>query len=163
MNLNTFLKRIRRNEDGVMLTEFAMVLPVILLIMFLIFESTRIFFAYQSAVDGVRDASRYLARIAPVDICDTGGNVDAFETELRDRVTDAIGNNPAFPDTVIVTGLDASVRCVAGDFRLAEVPVASVSTDIQITVPFSGFLAYFGDGLETLNADIDAESRIFGL
>ena len=163
MNLNTHIKRIRQNEDGVMLTEFAIILPFILLVMFLIVESARIFFAYQAAVDGVRDASRYLARVAPVDICDTGGNVDGFEAELRTRVENAVGGNAAFPQTVTVTGLNASVNCVAGDYRQDPVPVANVSASVRFTFPFSGFVAFFGDGLETVNSNIDADSRIFGL
>lgn len=163
MTLNAHIKRFRRNEDGVMLTEFAIILPFILLTIFLIIESARIFFAYQSAVDAVRDASRYLARIAPVDICDTGGNVDGFEAELQTRVNGSIGGNPAFPATVTLTGLNASVDCVAGDYRQDPVPVANVSASVQFTFPFSGFVGFFGEGLETVNSNIDADARIFGL
>ena len=159
---NTF-KRFCRKEDGVMLTEFAIVLPFILLVMFLIFESTRIFFSYQAAVDGVRDASRYLARIAPVDICDTGGNVDGFEAELFSRVGSTINGTSAFAQTVTLTGLNASVSCIPGDYRQDPVPIANVSASIRITFPFSGFIAFFDDGLETVNTNIKSDARIFGL
>ena len=163
MKLISHIKTFGRKEDGVMLTEFAIVLPFILLTMFLIIESAQVFFSYQSAVDGVRDASRYLARIAPVDICDTDGSVDAFVSELRGRVSDTIGDSPAFARTVTLTGFDASVSCVPGDYRQDPVPVANISASLQITFPFSGFIAFFGDGLETMTTNIKAEARIFGL
>ena len=31
------------------------------------------FWSYQMAIGGVRDAARYLARVAPADICNTAG------------------------------------------------------------------------------------------
>ena len=48
-------------------------------------------------------------------------------------------------------------------YRQDPVPVANVSASVRFTFPFSGFVAFFGDGLETVNSNIDADSRIFGL
>ena len=152
-----------RSQHGAMLAEFAIVLPMILLIFGVIVESGRIFWSYQSAVAGVRDASRYLSRVVPVDICNTGGSVASYEPSLSYRVSKTIGGNPAFPSSVSLVGLTASVTCVAGAFRIDPVPVANVVANVQVTFPFSGAMQFFGSQSENITTQIESESRIFGL
>ena len=69
------LHRFRRAEDGTALVEFAISLPLILVVSFGTINSMRLFWSYQAAVAGVRDAARYVARMAPDNICTTGANL----------------------------------------------------------------------------------------
>ena len=59
----------RQSEAGATAVEFAILLPVMMVVFAAIVEGSRIYWNYQSAVSGVRDASRYLARITNADIC----------------------------------------------------------------------------------------------
>jgi Flp pilus assembly protein TadG len=60
---------IHDDEDGVALVEFAIFLPLFLLSFFVIVEFSRTFFSYQGAIAGVRDATRYLARVSDGSVC----------------------------------------------------------------------------------------------
>ena len=57
------------------LVEFAISLPLILVVSYGTIDSMRLFWTYQAAVAGVRDAARYVARVAPDDICTSGGSL----------------------------------------------------------------------------------------
>ncbi|CAN0605625.1 unnamed protein product, partial [Ectocarpus sp. 12 AP-2014] len=70
-NVSAYLTKFRREESGVALVEFAIFLPLFLLAFFVVVEFSRIFFSYQGAISGVRDATRYLARVADADVCVT--------------------------------------------------------------------------------------------
>lgn len=61
--------RFLRDEDGVALVEFAVVLPMMLLVLAIIFEGTRLLLSYQAAISGVRDATRFLSRVVPATVC----------------------------------------------------------------------------------------------
>jgi hypothetical protein len=163
MMISQFLSRFKRSESGVMLTEFAIVLPMLLLIFGIIIESGRVFWSYQSAVSGVRDAARYLSRVVPVDICTTGVSVAGYEPALSTSVSETIGGTPAFPNSVSLVGLSASVNCISGAYRIDPVPVARVVASVQITFPFSGAMQFFGAGLSTVTTQVESQSRIFGL
>ena len=76
------LTAFRRREDGAALVEFAISLPMILVVSYCAIDSMRLFWSYQAAVAGVRDATRYLARIAPADICGAGGSLVAYQAQL---------------------------------------------------------------------------------
>ena len=57
------LARLRRARDGIAAVEFAIVLPLLVLMLFGTIEIGRILFDYQAASKSVRDATRYLTRI----------------------------------------------------------------------------------------------------
>jgi Flp pilus assembly protein TadG len=57
------LARLRRARGGIAAVEFAIVLPLLVLMMFGTIEIGRILFDYQAASKSVRDATRYLTRI----------------------------------------------------------------------------------------------------
>src|SRR5687767_807230 len=63
------LARLARNERGVALVEFAILLPILLLLFAVTIEGTRMMWSYQTAIAGVRDAARYLGRITPSNVC----------------------------------------------------------------------------------------------
>lgn len=154
-----------RREDGAVLVEFAVSLPLILILAFLSIESMRLFWSYQAAIAGVRDATRYLARVAPADLCTSGGNVTGFATQLEAIVETTIGGAALFPAGVTVTSLTATHTCVTTlSLRQASVPVATVSANVSITMPFSQILRVIGTTpAATLNTTVSDQARVYGL
>ena len=64
----------RRGSPGQGMVEFAMVFPLLLILLFGIFEFSRIMFAYSAVVAASREAARYGAAIL-----DTGGGISQYE------------------------------------------------------------------------------------
>ena len=64
------LASFRSTTSGATVVEFAILMPVMLVCFGTIVEGARIYWNYQSAVSGVRDAARYLARTTDGQICD---------------------------------------------------------------------------------------------
>lgn len=157
------LTRFRRDEDGSMLLEFALVLPLMLLLFAVVAEGGRVFWGYQSAVAGVRDASRYLSRITPLDICDTGGSVAIFDDDLTAIVEESLSGDSVLPATITIQDVTPTLRCVSGGFRNDPVPVATVAADIRLAFPFSGVTRLWGMTLDPVTATIQADARVFGL
>ncbi|AML52378.1 hypothetical protein [Falsihalocynthiibacter arcticus] len=52
--------------------------------------------------------------------------------------------------------------CIAGDYRKGIAPIAQVSAEITITMPFSGFFAVAGYTLNDVTTTVTDQSRIFG-
>ena len=154
-----------RREDGAILVEFAVSLPLILILAFLSVESMRLFWSYQAAIAGVRDATRYLARIAPADLCTTGGSVTGYASRLEAIVETTINGAALFPAGVTVTSLTATHTCVNSlALRQASVPVATVSANVSITMPFSQILRVIGATPATvINTTVSDQARVYGL
>jgi Flp pilus assembly protein TadG len=159
------LKAFFRREDGAILVEFAVSLPLILILAFLSIESMRLFWSYQAAIAGVRDATRYLARIAPADLCTSGGDVTDYATALEAIVETTISGAALFPAGVTVTSVTPSHVCVTTlSLRQASVPVATVSANVSITMPFSQILRIVGaNPTATINTTVSDQARVYGL
>jgi hypothetical protein len=181
----TRLSRFLRREDGVALVEFAMFLPLFLLSFFVIVEFARVFYSYQGAVVGVRDAARYYARVAPAGICVNAGgvggmltgpdynNVGAHPSGRTDAAYQIVWRNMDnetgfLPTSVFLIDVTVLYQCVTGGgYRQEEVPIAIVAADIEIVLPLIGILelntfqGIIPNGKIT-HTIID-ESRIFGV
>ena len=154
-----------RREDGTALVEFAISLPLILILAFLSVESMRLFWSYQAAIAGVRDATRYLARIAPADLCTSGGSVAGYAGQLETIVETTINGATIFPTGVTVTSLTPTLSCRTGlGLRQASVPVAMVSANVSITMPFSQILRVIGGNpAAVINTTVRDQARVYGL
>ena len=154
-----------RREEGAILVEFAISLPMILILAMLTVESMRLFWSYQAAIAGVRDATRYLARIAPADLCTTGGSVTGYATQLEAIVETTIAGTALFPAGVTVTSLTSSHACIDSlALRQARVPVATVSANVSITMPFSQILRVIGAApVAVINTTVRDQARVYGL
>lgn len=146
-----------------MLVEFAFVLPLMLLLFAVVVEGGRLFWGYQAAVTGVREASRYLARVAPLDICDSGGSVAGYDADLTVMIEQSLGGGSVLPANITIEEVTPALRCVTGGFRNDPVPVVSVSADLRLTFPFSGVTRLWGTTLDPVTATISADARGFGL
>ena len=166
LNLDRFFRR----EDGVALVEFAIFLPLFLLSFFVIVEFARVFFSYQGAVTGVRDAARYMARVAPAGICEDAGGVGGILTsstttkpEYVNVSIPGIPRNDApyqivwrnidneaglLPTNIFLDDVRSIYRCVKplgeGTYRQDEVPIVIVSADIRIVLPLIGLIELNG-------------------
>jgi hypothetical protein len=156
-----WLVRLARSESGAVLVEFALVFPIMLLFFAVIVESSRLMWSYQMAIEGVRDAGRYLARIAPVDICPSG-SVAGYATTLRDIVEDDIAGGGLFPPLVTVNSVTPSVSCVAGSYRTDPAPIATVSASLTITFPLGSIFGLFGSALTSVTTTVTDSARIYG-
>ena len=56
---------------------------MMVLLFSVIIEGARLLWAYQVAEAGIRDATRYIARRAPYNICDTAGSLSSYQSELE--------------------------------------------------------------------------------
>lgn len=154
-------KRFLRDTDGAALVEFAMVLPMMLLVFAVIVEGSRMLISYQSAIGAVRDATRYLARIVPTDICVTGGSISAYNGRVGAIANQNLGTT-TLPGSVTVQSVTSSLACVTGSYRVNPAPVATVSATIAIAMPFAGIFALNGGRLNTITTTITDKARVFG-
>lgn len=154
-----------RREEGAVLVEFAITLPLILILAFLSVESMRLFWSYQAVIAGVRDATRYLARVAPADLCTSGGSVTGYAPQLKAIVETTIGGAALFPAGVTVTSLTSTHTCITSlGLRQASVPVTTVSANVSITMPFSQVLRVIGaTPAATLTTTVRDQARVYGL
>lgn len=157
------LRQLRQDETGAQLVEFALVLPILLLLFAVTIEGGRMMWAYQSVVAGVRDATRYLARITPMDICDGGApDVSGQADRLSVIVRESSDGMDLFPVSIQITSVTPDLTCVSGDYRSGVAPIVQVTAALQITFPFSGIFSFVGDSLSTLDTTVADQSRVYG-
>lgn len=153
-------------EDGANAVEFSIVLPVMVVMFAAIVEGARIYWNYQSAVVGVRDAARYVARTTDEGICLSGssGNLGTGTTRSIAIIDRSMRDGAAsfLPVGVTVTGVSATWNCVSAALREAETPVATVQATVNIELPFASLFEFFGVTTGTLTSVIRDQSRIYG-
>lgn len=149
-------------EDGAVIVEFAILLPILLVTFALIAEGGRLFWAYQNAITGVRDVARYVGRIAPSDMC--AASPSAAIGDYSGIVTAELAGLSETGITVSMASL--SLECVgaAGDYRVSPAPVAVVTADLTINnLPFAPLFQLVGaTALTQIDTSITDRSRIFG-
>ena len=182
------VKSFLRDENGVALVEFALFLPLFVLAFFVIVEFSRTFFSYQGALAGVRDATRYLARVAPAGLCQgavgeddgnggttnpgdflvidgtTGAATAAATTIIRRNMDNETGID--LPDQVLLTNVVTTYECVIttpGQYRQDNVPLVRVAATFDVLFPLAGILELNGleERLKITRTVIDT-SRGFG-
>ncbi len=145
-----------------MLVEFALILPLMLLVFAVIVEGTRMLNSYQMAVEGVREAGRYLARTAPIDVCLSGGNLSGYSAKLKTLVEQDINGNAIMPAQITVNSVTPTHVCVAGSYRTNPAPVAVVTANMTIQFPFGSIFSLFGSSLTSVTTNVTDRARIFG-
>lgn len=161
-HISTLASDWRRDESGAALVEFTMMLPVMILLFAVIIEGGRMFWSYQAAVSGVRDAARYLARVAPGDICSSGGSVAGYTSDLETIVRTGASGYSIFPAGLTVTAVTANLTCTAGSYRVSPAPVVEVTATLAITFPFADVFAFNGTDRPAITTVISDQSKVFG-
>lgn len=156
--LNRFLRR----EDGAVLVEFALVMPMMIFVFAIIVEATRMMFSYEGVISGVRDATRYLARVVPANICATGGSVSSYTSQLSSIVTTKSSGGGFLPTGISVTAVTPTVTCATGTYRGGTVAVVQVQAALRITFPFNGLFALVGGSMSTISTTVTDQTRVFG-
>ena len=171
MRVAQIFRRFRRDRSGATAVEFAILMPIMMVCFGAIVEGARIYWNYQSAVSGVRDAARYLARVTDPEIC--GGAASTTAANLPNGVTVATeiiarnvgsGATNLFPAAVAVDGIQATYTCPDLNLRTDPTPVAQVQATLTVDLPFGAVFEFFGrrDNAQMTSTVID-QSRIYGL
>ena len=154
------IDRLVRSESGAAVVEFAILLPLMLVVFGLIAEGGRLFWSYQNAITGVRDTTRHLARIAPADLCSLtpSASIDSYEAMVTAKLA-------SLSVTKIDVALDSIGReCITGDFRVSPAPVAVITARLTITeLPFAPLFQLAGVSAATsIETTVTDRSRVFG-
>jgi Flp pilus assembly protein TadG len=161
-SLTTTCRRLRRCDDGVALVEFAFVLPLMLLVFAMAIEGGRTFWAYQTAVAGVRDATRYLSRAVPSNACSAGYNFGPITATIADIVAKDMNGATVLPAQVVITSVVPTLTCVPGNFRISPAPVVKVTVNMTIAYPFSGIFGFNGQTLPGVATTVADSAKVFG-
>jgi Flp pilus assembly protein TadG len=129
--------RIRRRDDGAVAVEFALVFPLLCLIVFAIIQYGMYFWAMQGGSAAAREAARKAAVGEPLDC-------NAFRTEVRANVNAIATNTPTVTRTI-------------------PIPPGEVGKDVQVTVSFQSrdfgfpFVPFINNGVveQSATARID--------
>jgi Flp pilus assembly protein TadG len=167
-------KQFARDDQGAVLVEFALTFPVMLLFLALVVEMSRMLWSYQVAVSGVRDASRYLGRRVPLDICvgSTATNVPltgVYDDEVTVIVSETLQGGSAFLPAVTVDDVAPVYSCkptpagAGSPYRVNPAPVARVTASLTMAIPMSGLFSFFGSIPSSITTQVSSESRVFGL
>ncbi|MEM7752304.1 MAG: TadE/TadG family type IV pilus assembly protein [Pseudomonadota bacterium] len=168
-------RQFRRDQTGATAVEFAILMPIMMVCFGAIVEGARIYWNYQGAVSGVRDAARYIARIEDPEICvgrPTGllpeGSLIA-NAIATDRIEASMGTGDANLFPLGVSIVDGSVstrlRCVATPGHVQPVtPVAVVAVQVQVDLPFGAVFEFFGTRENSeMRSIITDQARIYGI
>ena len=163
----SLIKRFRKSEDGAALVELAILLPVFLMCFGMIVEGARMMWSYQAVIAGVRDASRYVARAAPRDMC-VPGSTSAIPGQVTTKaiglVQNTVEGQRLFPNGITVGTPTIVVNCTASTaYRGGSAPVVQVTAPLQIRFPFAGIFAWAGEDLTIINTVVVDRSRVFGV
>jgi len=154
--------RFLRAEQGAALVEMGLILPSFVVFFAVAVEGGRMYWSYQAALSGVRDATRYMARVMPVDICASGGSVAGMDGKLTEIVRDSTTGGTVFPRLVTIEDVTPVLDCIDGDFRVSPAPVGRVTARVAIEFPFAGSFAIIGLAPSALVTEITDATRVFG-
>lgn len=160
------LRRFLIDRSGAALVEFALALPLFLVLFAATIDGARMLWSYQTAVAGVRDATRYLGRTVPMTGC-PASLPTGIAAELLAIVEDSAQGTSVTPSGVTVLSVVPSVSCdagTAGTYRNGPVSVATVTATLRIEMPFSGLFQLVGGSADvgTFDATVSDSTRIFG-
>ncbi len=154
--------RLKKDQSGASIIEFAILLPLMLATFALIAEGGRLFWSYQNAITGVRDTARYVGRIAPSDLC--AASPSAAISDYQTAVSNTLSS---LSTTNITIGLDdLSLECVgtSGEYRVSPTPVAVLTASLTISdLPFAPLFQLVGGAERTqIQTTVTDRSRVFG-
>lgn len=161
--LKSILRKFSRNQDGAALVEFAIILPMMLIIFTVIVEGSRMMISYQAAISGVRDATRYLSRVVASDVCTTGAPITGYTTKIQTIVGQSATGNSVFPSYITINSVTPTYSCVAGTYRISPAPIAQVTANISIDFPFAGLFTLVGLTQSQITTNITDSTRIYGI
>ncbi len=152
-----------KSEEGAALVEFALLLPMCLLMFAMAIEGSRTFWAYQSVISGVRDASRFVSRSASSELCNGSGSLNSYDDKVTEIVAKTVDGTDFFPSSIVVSDVTPTLSCVSGNFAMGIVPVVNITATLDIDYPFSGIFRLIGLDLGNVSTVVTDRSRIYGV
>jgi len=133
----------RRTENGAAALEFALVMPVLLLLIFGLIQWGLYFWAYQGGADAARQAARSSA---------TGqwATCSTFRTNTRNAIGTLATNTPTITRSYAYAPTNTSGSVQAGDY-------VTVSVTFQTTNLHFPFVPFVHDGVVTQTAKARVE------
>ncbi|MCV2865635.1 TadE/TadG family type IV pilus assembly protein [Albidovulum sediminicola] len=167
IDLPKSLRRFLRREEGAILVEFAFSLPILLIFFAVIVEGTRMMKNYHTAISGVRDATRYMSRHLPIDLCNTAPTANAlsnYDAILQTIVGRSVSNASLFPSGITLTSVRATYTCPSNSPAYHVRPaVVRVAATMTVNFPFSSaFELLGGQRFSGLTTTISDSVKVFG-
>lgn len=161
-----------RGDDGAAMVEFALVLPMMLIVFAVMVEGSRLLMSYQAAITGVREATRYIARVAPANVCSHTGTWPSDATEMVTAIVKyGADGTQVLPRDVTINSVTPSYACFAKvtdstgtDYtpRNGPAAVAQVVASVTIDFPFGTLFQLAGGTSASITTTVTDRSRIFG-
>ncbi|MBU0554445.1 MAG: pilus assembly protein [Alphaproteobacteria bacterium] len=156
-----------RDTRGVAAAEMAMVTPLLMVIMFGIFEAGNFFWNEHIVVKAVRDGARFAGRQSFADYSCAAVTNSGVETSIKNltRTGDAAGSGDARVSGWINDQVTVSVSCSGGTTtgiytgRASGAPVVTVSA----TVPYNSLFGALGFDTAGLSVSASAQSPVMGI
>ena len=154
-----------RDRRGVAATEFALILPVLTILLFGFYEAGRIYWSYNVIQSSARDAARYAARM-PI-TCDGGGTAtftdgtDQAEIQnlTRTGTIDGTGDPlvPGWDDNTMVTVTPSCVDNTGGAMSgryagYTQIPIVTITATPPYTALFADLVGFELDTISVSNA-----------
>jgi hypothetical protein len=168
-------RRLLGDTRGNVLVEFTFTLPVLLGLFVLLSEGGTLLWRHQLVTKSVRDATRYLSRVATADqLCPPGGGIGAvpggFLTTARNlalRSALGTGRPPLIPTWTDSQSLQVSVACLdnsGGAYRgRPRLPLLTVSATVPVALPLAPAMALLGgSAAASLTFTVVDQTRHYG-
>ena len=163
--------RFRTDERGAVIVEFAITFPIMLVFFAFMIETARIYWSYQMAIGGVRDATRYMSRVLPLGSCIPLPSPTVVVLEgSRGTVEDIVnleypGTNTAsvFPTAVTINSVTPTLDCSNADtFRNGVPPIIEVRANLTIQFPLGFIFAWYDQNLVSVTTEVADSARVYG-
>jgi len=140
-----------KDAEGSSATEFALVLPLLLLLMISAFEVGRLYWSYNVVSAAVRDSSRYASRLT----MNCSGFANSANTAVVQRLTRTgtvdTGAAPLLPNWTSDASVTITFGCVDNSSSsylglydgVAQIPTVTVAASAPYAVGLTGFLPGF--------------------
>jgi Flp pilus assembly protein TadG len=159
-----FARQALRCEQGNAAAEFAMVLPLLLILLFAFYEAGRLFWNYNVVASSARDAARFAARL-PI-VC-PGSLAPSDETKVKQLARTGIpasGGTPLLPGWTSDSSVTVQVTCISnpsgntyqGRYNgMAQIPTIKVTAAAPYSILFGTFFPSVNlTSVSTANAQV---------
>lgn len=160
------LKHLLLDRTAAAAAEMAMVLPILLLLIFGCFELGNYFLSEHVVAKGVRDASRYAARLPLSNFdCVSNSMIDPTPVQRLARTGQPDGTTARLGDWTTDAMTSVSVTCdTSGTYAgiYSEFPMGVPIVTVKATVPYSTLFGMAGLGPTTMNLNASQQAAVTG-
>jgi hypothetical protein len=127
MNVQTRAVEWRRSDSGNSATEFALILPLLALLLFGLYDMGRLFWTFHIASASVRDAARYAARLS-WDCANMPTSTSTYWAPVRDLArTGSVGGGTSLIPGWLSSDITVTPSCGANSYAIPNSPPGTFS------------------------------------